>query len=220
MIRNLTLVFFISCALAAMAQKHQLRIGGGIGALPYEGSLGAWNIEIQYEREITPPLSGFAALGISFEDIAGEGSYALGEWYRIWRYEMSERLFYFDVGIRPRMFKIGKRYEMRAALGGSVALSIFNYPKNIVINKGVLRKDDVSQKVVVWMFLLGLENRVHITDRFSISLSTNYRITPDAKRPLTLTYREIREVGGSSMSTGYLGITYSTNIVLQFGYVF
>ena len=213
-------MFFISCAVAATAQRHQVKIGGGIGTLPYERHLGARNIEIQYEREITPALSGFAALGISFENVVGEGSYTFGEWYRIWRYEISERLLYFDVGIRPRIFKIGKRYEMRAALGGSVALSIYSYPENIVINRGVLRKDDISQRVVVWMFLLGLENRFHITERFSVGLSANYRTTPEAKQPLTRIHREIREIDSSIMSAVYPGISYSTNIVLHFGYVF
>lgn len=212
----LILVFY-SVGLAA--QKNQLKFGGGIGSTPYEGTPG-WNIELQYAYQITPQFSGFLSLGTNGGNFTATGRSTgadiTGIWDNRWKYEYSERLRYMDAGVRHRIFRIGEKFEFKAAVGASFAQSVQKYPEYIFINKDVIeQKEDITRKVEVGMLLLGVENRAAITDRISISLSFNYRTTINEKHVLT---RTVNYNYGSSSSTS--GILNAVNLALQFGYSF
>ncbi len=217
--RNLTLVLFVSCAVAATAQKHQVKIGGGIGTLPYERTL-AWNIDFQYEHRVNPVFSGFAALGTSRKSFTVMGNYGrVGS--PVWQYEYSERLAHLDAGIKRRVFRIGKRYEAKVALGGTLLQSTYNHPDSVTIREAtVVRKDDVTRKRVVGMFLLGLENSLSVTDRFSVSVSLNYRTTFNEKHVLV---REVIFRSDSktvSVPHAVSGILHQASMTVQLGYLF
>lgn len=206
-------------AFATMAQRNHFKIGGGFGSVPYEGTPG-WNVELQYEYNMVKNLSGFLSLGINGDGFTSsgrsQGNDETGTWDNSWQYQYSERLNYFDAGFKHQIFTIGERYKMKAAVGGSLAQSIFRYPENIFINRGRIElKDDTTRKVEVGMLLLGIENFISITDRFGINLNLNYRTTFNEKHILT---REVKYHDGVSSSTS--GILNVVNLTLQFGYVF
>jgi len=217
--KNLILVFLALNSITGMAQKNQVKIGGGIGGVPYEGTPG-WNIEFQYEYNMTKRFSGFIALGMNGDKFSSQGrsqgTDGTDTWDNSWRYQYSERVNYFDAGFKYRIFKIGERYKMKAAVGGSLAQSIFRYPENIFINRGrIEQQDDVTRKVEVGMLLVGLENHISITERFGINLNLNYRTTFNEKHILT---REVKFHNGISSSTS--GILNLVNLTLQVGYLF
>jgi hypothetical protein len=217
--KRLILGFLVLYSITAMAQKSQVKIGGGIGEVPYLGAFG-WNIESQYEYQMTTRFSGFIALGMNGDKFTSQGrsqgSDGTGTWDNSWQYQSSERLNYFDAGFKYQIFKIRERYKMKAAVGGSLAQSTLRYPENIFIDKGIIElKEDVTRKVEVGMLLLGIENYISITDRLGISLNLNYRTTFNEKYTLT---REVKDPYGVSYSIS--GILDVVNLSLQVGYKF
>ncbi len=217
--KKLIFLILLVHSFSLVAQKNQLKFGGGIGGVPYEGTPG-WNIELQYAYQMTPRLSGFLSLGTNGDNFTSTGrsmgTDGIGTWDNSWQYGFSERLHYVDAGLRHRIFRVGEKYEFKGAVGASFAQSVLNYPEQIFINRGVIeQKEDVTRKVGVGMLLIGVENRVAVTDRIHISLSFNYRTTLKERFVLT---RTVNYNDGTSSSTS--GILNAVNLALQFGYSF
>jgi hypothetical protein len=217
--KYLIIVFLSIHAIHAMAQKNYIKIGGGIGSAPYEGGLG-WNVDFQYEYKLAKKLSGFMSVGIIGDELTSQGrsqgSDGTQTWDNSWKYQYSERLNYIDLGLRHRILKKSEKYEMKAALGASFAQSVFRYPENIYINRGIIeQQDNVTRKVEVIMLLLGIENHIPISDHVSINLNLNYRTAFKERHELR---REVRFDDGISTATS--GILSVVNVSLQVGYLF
>ena len=218
--KNLIFIFISCCAITMMAQNNYIKIGTGIGGVPYEMS-GGWNFELQYEYKMKTKLSGFLSLGTNNRDNfttqgRSQGTDGTETWDNSWQFEHSERFNYIDAGLKYPIFNIGERYAIKAVLGASLGQSIYNYPDNIFINRGIIEeRDDITRKVEVGMLLVGLENHISITDRFSVSLNFNYRTTFDEKHILT---REIEAPSYLIFTTS--GILDVANASLQVGYLF
>lgn len=218
-LRNIIFIFLILNSITIMAQKNQIKIGGGIGTTPYEGTPG-WNFEAQYEYKVTPIFSGFFALGMNGNVFTAkgrsQGTNGTDTWDNSWQYQYSERLKYIDIGLKYKILSIGKRYEMKASVGGSLVQSTFQYPEDIFINRGVIeRQNEVTRKVELGMLLLGFENYIYVTDRLFLNLNLLFRTTFKEKYILT---REIRFHNNLASTTS--GILNVTTLNLQFGYLF
>jgi len=70
--KKLLILMLAFQAFALAAQKNQLKIGVGVGSVPYESTLG-WNAEVQYEYHITPQFSGFLSLGSTGDNFTHRG---------------------------------------------------------------------------------------------------------------------------------------------------
>ncbi len=217
--KEIILVFLLLNSIIIIAQKNQVKIGGGIGVVPYEGSPG-WNAEFQYEYKMNPKFSGFIGLGINGDDFItqgrSQGTDGTDTWDNSWQFQYSEKFIYLDVGLKHRIVKRGERFEIKGSLGGSLAQSVFQYPEDIYINRGIIEQQNVvSRKVAVGMLLLGLENYVYLTDRFFLNLNLMVRTTFKERSILT---REIEFHNNFSSETS--GILNVPNLNLQLGYQF
>jgi hypothetical protein len=202
-----------------MGQESYLKIGGGMGSLPYEGTLG-WHAELQYEYRFLPSLSGFVSVGINGDNFTNkgqsQGNDGMETWNNSWEYNYVERLNYIDLGLKYPLLSIGKRYVMKPALGLSFVQSVLEYPEKMFINRGVIeQREDVVRKVGAGMLLFGLENVIALNERVGLNLSLNYRTAFTERHILT---REVTFHNSRVTSTS--GILHVTNIVLQIGYRF
>lgn len=206
-------------AFTVMGQESYLKIGGGAGSLPYEGTLG-WNAELQYEYRFLSGLSGFISVGINGDNFTSkgqsQGNDGMETWNNSWDYNYSERLNYIDLGLKYPLLTIGKRYVMKPALGLSIVQSVLEYPEKIFINRGVIeQREDVVRKAGTGMLLFGLENVIALNERVGLNLSFNYRTSLTERHILT---REVTFHNGRVTST--TGILHVANIVIQIGYRF
>lgn len=218
--KNLIFIFISFYAITIMAQKNNIKIGTGIGTLPYE-TTGGWNVELQFEYKIKTRLSGFLSLGTNNRDNftaqgRSQGTAGTETWDNSWQFKFSERFNYIDAGLKYRVFNTGERYAMKAVLGASLGQSVYTFPENVFINRGIIEQlDDITRKVEVGMLLLGVENHILITDRFGVSFNFNFRTTLDKKHILN---SEIRTHNWYGYTTS--GILNVMNVLLQFGYLF
>ena len=217
--REIFLVLLLLNSIAIIAQKNQVKIGGGMGSTPYEGTPG-WNVDFQYEYKVTPKLSGFTGVGMNGDKYTAQGrssgTSGTDTWNNNWKYDYSERFIYIDIGLKYKIFELGERYEMKASVGGSLGQSIFQYPEDIFINRGIIeRQDEVTRKVEVGLFLLGFENYIYLTDRLFLNLNLILRTTFKEKYLFT---REIKFHNNFTFVTS--GILYVPSINLQVGYLF
>ncbi len=216
--KEIILVFLLLNSFAMIAQNNQIKIGGGIGMVPYQSALG-WNVDVQYEYKINSQFSGFIGAGMIGSNFTtrgrSQGTDGTDTWDNSWQFQYSERFQYIDLGLKYSILK-RERYEMKTAFGGSLAQSIFKYPPDVYINRGIVEQEnEVSRKVEIGMLLLGLENYVYLTDRFFLNLNLRFRTLFKEKHVLI---REIKSHNNSgSVRSGILNVT---NLNLQIGYLF
>ena len=217
--KEIILVCLLLNSIAIIAQKNQIKIGGGLGGVPYEMSIGT-NIELQYEYKINTKFSGFMALGLNYDNFSAygmsQGTDGTDTWNNSYQYEYSERFKYVDLGVKYSILRSGERYEMKASLGGSLAQSVFQYPEDIYINRGLIEQyNEVTRKVELGMLLFGIENYVFITDRFFLNLNLAFRTTFKERKILA---REVKFHNNLVIETS--GILNLFNINFQVGYQF
>ena len=92
MIKNALLIAILCIhAITMMAQKNYLKTGGGIGNVPYEGTLGL-NVELQYEYKMLTRLSGFLSLGMNSDKFTlsgrSQGIDGTETWDNSWQYQL------------------------------------------------------------------------------------------------------------------------------------
>lgn len=202
-----------------VGQDHSINIGGGIGTVAYEKT-GGLNIELQYEYQLHSKLSAFVSVGSNRDEFTTEGNSqgtdGIKTWDNSWKFEYAEQFNYVDAGVKFPLLNGGSKYVMKAILGGTLGQSIYGYPDNIVINRGIIEQlDAIDRKIVVGMFLLGIENAIAITDRLSLGLSLNFRTLFQEKH--TLNEGILINNGEITFTSGILNVA---NLVLQVGYDF
>ncbi len=214
---NLILLLSFLFSIEAMAQNHQIKIGGGLGEVDFNG----WNAEIQYERKLSKRLSVFTAVGVIGYSYTVGVCHTFrefnGRWTRCWAFDCPESFIYLDAGFKGRLFRLGRRYEMRAALGGAFARLIYRGPERVTVYSLRIVSEDYGRARTTekTMFLVGLENRVSLTDRLSISLNANYR---DGLFPALQTYEVI--ANDALLFKGVREVVRAANVTFQLGYAF
>lgn len=214
------LPFLLFSSVLSFAQQNSIKAGGGTGSVPYEGVFG-WNIELQYERELAAEeITIFAALGANAarSDIWGQsrGSDGVTSWNNSWAYAHKERFHYLDIGMKLRLFERGSRYEFKLGAGAALGYSVFKYPETIFIRRGIIeQREDTVHRVGVVMPMLGIDNKIKVTDQIFVSLSLNLRVSFEEQHILE---RVILYENGRSSSTS--GISAMMNAALQVGHVF
>lgn len=210
-------IIFLFLTIPLSAQNNMVKLGGGVGSVPYEGTPG-WNIELQYERKIISGFFGFLALGINGDHFTSrgrsQGSSGGTSWDNSYQYSYSERLPYIDIGLRCQIFRIKEKYKLKLAVGGSLVQSDFKYPEYIFINRGIIEQIDMTKhKVEVGMVLLGIDNYISLTNKIGLNVAINYRT---AFREKYILRREVTYHNGSSSNTS--GILDAVNIAVMFTY--
>lgn len=218
-LKPILLVMSVLSITLSYAQQQAIKIGAGLGGVPYEGTPGL-NVELQYERTFGAWPTLFVALGMNGDNFTVNGrstGSSNGEtWDNSYQYSYNERFVYVDIGLTNRLLRLGKVYELRLAAGISAAQSRFNYPETLFINRGIItEREDTKHRVGVLMFNCALENNFKLGNNFTLGL----------KGALRSTFKEIHvlervvnyEFGQSSSTSGILNIP---TITLQMGYSF
>lgn len=214
---SITLLLFITATLSA--QKHQVKIGGGIGNAPYEGTP-SLNIDAQYEYLPLQKVAPFLALGVTRNNFSlqgrSRGSSGGITWDNTYESELSEQMFYADLGLKFRLSRSANRYRLKAAIGGSLISSRFNYVQDLSINRGAIEAGTpTTSSTELGMFLVGIENYYFLSEQLSLSLNLYARTCFREKAAVTR-YATFDVGAGSSTSS----ISSAVNLNFQVGYRF
>ena len=196
-----------------------IKFGIGLGTVPYEGGMGLGG-EMQYEHSFPFGLSVFVAAGTNATNYRGSGrsqGFANGvSWDNSYSYKYSERLSFLDLGLRTQVLRLGERYTLKAGAGVSAVRSVFEHPKTLVINRGIIvQREDGTHRASVLMLNFGLDNDFQISPRWVLGLRAVFRATDTERHTLT---RVINIDNGTLTTTS--GIRNTLNLGLSLGYLF
>jgi len=207
-------------AANASAQKRNgaLQIGGQYGPTPYE-TLDGFGVNAGYEWDFHRLFSAVAVAGFVRDGYQVEGRSfgqdAGGSWDNSYTYRLEEQFNYLDLTGLINLTPNSKRNRLEIGLGTGLTYTVFKYPKDLYIEKGVIDNlNYTTHKEMVAMAHITFANRVMITDRLEVFARLTGR---QAFQESPIQTVVVRYDGGASSSSSS-NIRNNYTITLGVGY--